>query len=136
MSDIALYDTTLRDGTQYEGISLSVKDKIAITQKLDELGIHYIEGGWPGSNPKDEEFFEIIRDVELKTATMVAFGSTRKANIAASEDLNLKALLDANTSVITLVGKCWDLHVTRVLETSLEENLSMISDSISYLKQQ
>ena len=133
MSTVTLYDTTLRDGTQGEGISLSVADKLAICQRLDELGIHYIEGGWPGSNPRDAEFFERAKSMTLSNATLTAFGSTRRANISADEDANLATLLDAETKVVTLVGKSWDLHVTRVLETSLEENLAMISDSVAFL---
>ena len=133
MSTLTLYDTTLRDSTQGEGISLSVADKLAICQRLDELGVHYIEGGWPGSNPRDAEFFERAKSMTLCSATLTAFGSTRRANISAAEDANLAALLEADTSVVTLVGKCWDLHVTRVLETSLEENLAMISDSVAFL---
>ena len=133
MVDIKLYDTTLRDGTQYEGISLSVEDKLKITLKLDELGIHYLEGGWPGANPKDVEYFAKARSLKLRHATLAAFGSTRRARITAEQDVNLKALVDAGTSVITLVGKTWDLHVTRILETSLEENLAMISDSVAFL---
>ena len=115
MSNVALYDTTLRDGTQGEGISLSVADKLAICRRLDELGVHYIEGGWPGSNPRDAEFFERAKSMTLANATLTAFGSTRRANISASEDANLAALLEAETPVVTLVGKSWDLHVTRVL---------------------
>ena len=133
MPKVYLYDTTLRDGAQGEGISLSVEDKIAICRKLDELGAHYIEGGWPGSNPRDAEFFERAKTLRLRHATLTAFGSTRHANIDAAEDANLAALLDAETEVATLVGKCWDLHVERVLETSLEENLAMISDSVAFL---
>ena len=125
MSTLNLYDTTLRDGTQGEGISLSVADKLAICERLDELGVHYIEGGWPGSNPRDAEFFERAKSMTLAGATLTAFGSTRRANISAEEDGNLAALLDAETPVVTLVGKSWDLHVTRVLETSLEENLAI-----------
>ncbi len=133
MSILTLYDTTLRDGTQGEGISLSVTDKIAICRRLDELGVHYIEGGWPGSNPRDAEFFERAKSLRLDNAILTAFGSTRRANINAHEDANIAALLEAETPVVTLVGKSWDLHVTRVLETSLEENLAMISDSVAYL---
>ena len=133
MSTLTLYDTTLRDGPQGEGISLSVADKLAICQRLDELGVHYIEGGWPGSNPRDAEFFECAKSMTLCNATLTAFGSTRRANISAAEDANLAALLEADTPVVTLVGKCWDLHVTRVLETSLEENFAMISDSVAFL---
>jgi 2-isopropylmalate synthase len=134
MAQVELYDTTLRDGAQYEGISLSVEDKLAITRKLDKLGVHYIEGGWPGSNPRDAEFFERTKGLRLENATLAAFGSTRRASISAAEDANILALLDAETPVVTLVGKSWDLHVTRVLETSLEENLAMISDSVAFLK--
>ena len=133
MSNVAIYDTTLRDGAQGEGISLSVEDKLAICRKLDDLGVHYIEGGWPGSNPRDAEFFERAKSLTLANATLTAFGSTRRANISAAQDANLAALLDAETPVVTLVGKSWDLHVTRVLETSLEENLAMISDSVAFL---
>ena len=136
MPTLSLYDTTLRDGTQGEGISLSVADKLAICKRLDELGVHYIEGGWPGSNPRDAEFFERAKSVRLNNATLTAFGSTRRANISAGEDANLAALLEAETPVVTLVGKSWDLHVTRVLETSLEENLAMISDSVAFLVEQ
>ena len=134
MTQVELYDTTLRDGAQYEGISLSVNDKLAITRKLDELGIHYIEGGWPGSNPKDAEYFVRAREVNLSHATLAAFGSTRRAGISADQDTNIVALIDSSAAVVTLVGKAWDLHVTRVLDTSMEENLSMIYDSIAHLK--
>jgi 2-isopropylmalate synthase len=134
MATVQLYDTTLRDGAQQEGISLSVEDKLKICQKLDELGIDFIEGGWPGSNPKDTEFFAQAQNLRLAHSTLVAFGSTRHANSQAGKDLNLQALLQAKTRVATIVGKAWDKQVTRVLETTLEENLSMITDSISYLR--
>jgi 2-isopropylmalate synthase len=134
MVRVQLYDTTLRDGAQQEGISLSVEDKLKICQKLDELGIDFIEGGWPGSNPKDTEFFARAQNLSLTHSTMVAFGSTRRSNCRAEEDANLQALLQAETKVVTIVGKASDKQVTRVLETTLEENLSMITDSISYLK--
>ncbi len=134
MSAVQLYDTTLRDGAQQEGISFSVEDKLKIVQKLDELGIDFIEGGWPGSNPKDTEFFARAQELNLSHATVVAFGSTRRSSCRADEDANLQALLEARTRVVAIVGKSWDKQVTQVLETSLEENLSMISDSISYLK--
>ncbi|MCS7207396.1 MAG: citramalate synthase [Dehalococcoidia bacterium] len=134
MYQVALYDTTLRDGAQQEGIALSVEDKLRITQRLDAFGIPYIEGGWPGSNPKDAEYFARVRHLPLKQATVVAFGSTRKAHTPVEQDANIRALLEAQTAVVTLVGKTWDLHVTRVLETSLEENLAMIRDSIVYLR--
>ncbi len=131
---VELYDTTLRDGAQMEGMSLSVEDKLKITRKLDELGVDYIEGGWPGSNPKDAEFFARAQSLELKHARMVAFGSTRKAGGDAAGDPNLRALLDAQTSVVTLVGKTHDMHVRDVLETSLEENVAMIADSVRLMK--
>ena len=131
---VILYDTTLRDGTQQEGISLTVKDKLDITTRLDDLGIHIIEGGWPFSNPKDEEYFRRVKGLNLKTARVAAFGSTRRAGISAEQDGNLLALIASEAPIVTLVGKTWDLHVTEVLETSLEENVLMISDSISYLK--
>ncbi len=134
MPIVQLYDTTLRDGAQQEGISFSVEDKLKIAQKLDELGIDFIEGGWPGSNPKDTEFFSRARDLKLSQAFLVAFGSTRRPNGSVEKDINLQALLEAGTSVVTLVGKAWDKQVTHVLETTLAENLGMISDSINYLK--
>ncbi len=131
---IELYDTTLRDGSQSEGISLSVEDKLRITQRLDELGIHYIEGGWPGSNPKDMEYFQRVKDLKLKNAKVVAFGSTRRANNPASKDKNLKALLESGVEIVTIFGKTWDLHVRDVFGVSLKENLKMIEDSIAYLR--
>jgi 2-isopropylmalate synthase len=134
MSTVQLYDTTLRDGAQQEGISLSVEDKLKICQKLDELGIDFIEGGWPGSNPKDTEFFARAQNLCLTNSTLVGFGSTRRMNSRVEEDLNLQALFEAKTKVVTIVGKAWDKQVTRVLETTLDENLSMITDSISYLE--
>ncbi len=136
MAQVQLYDTTLRDGAQQEGISLSVEDKLKITRKLDELGVTFIEGGWPGSNPKDIEYFKSVRSLPLAHATIAAFGSTRRAGVAAKDDANLQALLQSEAPVITLVGKSWDLHVTHILETSLEENLAMISDSVAYLRSQ
>lgn len=133
---IYLYDTTLRDGTQREGISLSVADKIKIAQELDKFGMHYIEGGWPGSNPKDAAFFAQAAKMKWKHAKIAAFGSTRHANSNVEHDPNIKALMDAQTPVVTLVGKSWTLHVTHVLETTLEENLAMIRDSVAYFKAQ
>ncbi len=133
MPKLELYDTTLRDGAQMEGMSLSVEDKLKIARKLDELGVHYIEGGWPGSNPKDAEFFVRAQSLNLQHARLAAFGSTRKAGGEAANDANLRALLDARTPVVTLVGKTSDLHVREVLETSLEENLAMIADSVRYV---
>jgi 2-isopropylmalate synthase len=132
--NIHLFDTTLRDGTQSEGLSLSVEDKLKIARLLDGFGIHFIEGGWPGSNPKDVEFFRRARQLGLKHAKLTAFGSTRKAGIRADEDANLKALLDAQTPVVCIFGKSWTLHVTKVLGTTVEENLAMIGDSVAYLK--
>ena len=134
MARIQLYDTTLRDGAQQEGISFSVEDKLKICQKLDEIAIDFVEGGWPGSNPKDSEFFARARNLRLTHSTLVAFSSTRRSNCRAEEDSNLQALLEARTRVVTVVGKAWDKQITRVLETTLEENISMITDSISYLR--
>ena len=134
MQQVTIYDTTLRDGTQMEGMSLSVGDKLKLASKLDELGVHLIEGGWPGSNPKDIEFFKKAQKLELTNATIVAFGSTRKAGNTVEQDANLLALLNSKAPVITLVCKSWDMHVEQVLETSLEENLAMISESIKFLR--
>jgi 2-isopropylmalate synthase len=134
MAAVQIYDTTLRDGAQREGISFSVTDKLKIAQKLDELGVHFIEGGWPGSNPKDAEFFTKARDLALSGSVIAAFGSTRRPRSKAEDDPNLQAVLDAGTEMVTLVGKSWDRHVTQVLETTPEENLLMIADSIRYLK--
>ncbi|MFA5604255.1 MAG: citramalate synthase [Dehalococcoidales bacterium] len=131
---IQLYDTTLRDGAQKEGISFSVVDKLNIAGKLDELGIHYIEGGWPGSNPKDIEFFNKAHELNLKNAKLVAFGSTRRANGKAEDDATLASLVEAKTDIVTLVSKCSARQVTQVLETTLEENINMITDSTEYLK--
>jgi 2-isopropylmalate synthase len=131
---VLLYDTTLRDGSQREGISYSVDDKLKIARRLDEFGIHYIEGGWPGSNPKDLAFFERARSLKLKQARLAAFGMTLKKGARPETDANLQALLEAGTPVVTLVGKSWDLHVTEVLETTLEENLAMIARSVAYFK--
>jgi 2-isopropylmalate synthase len=131
---VELYDTTLRDGTQMEGISLSVDDKLKIARRMDELGVHYIEGGWPGSNPKDVEFFARAAELNLKNARLAAFGATRRAGGRADTDANLKALLEASTPVVTIVAKAHDRHVTHVLETTLEENLAMVADSVRYLK--
>ena len=133
MSKVKLYDTTLRDGSQGEGISYSVTDKIGIARELDELGIHYIEGGWPGSNPKDMEFFLKMNKSRLKNAELVAFGSTRRPRTKASDDPNLKALVKSGALVVTIFGKTWDLHITDVLKTTLEENLSMIKDTVAFL---
>lgn len=131
---VDLYDTTLRDGTQREGISLSADDKVRITRLLDELGVHYIEGGWPGSNPKDVEYFERIRDLDLQNATVCAFSYTGRADQAIDEDPNLQQLLTAGTDVVTIVGKTWTLHVDEVLRVSHDENLRMIEETIRYLR--
>jgi len=136
MHQVKLYDTTLRDGVQGEGISFSTADKIRITEKLDSLGINYIEGGWPGSNPKDIEFFKRVKKINLKTAKITAFGSTRRKNIDACKDTNIRMLLEADTPVVTIFGKTWLLHVTDVLHASSEENLKMISDSIRCLRKE
>lgn len=135
MTQIFIYDTTLRDGTQGEGVSLSCNDKLKIAKKLDEFGAHYIEGGWPGSNPKDAEFFTRQHELNLKHAKIAAFGSTRYKNTTCERDANIQALVDANTPVVTLVGKSWDLHVHHILETDPEENLEMIADSVLYFKE-
>jgi len=134
-NQLIVYDTTLRDGTQSEGISLSLEDKIKIAQRLDDFGMDYIEGGWPGSNPKDMEFFRRAKDMEWSQAKIAAFGSTRKANSKASEDNNIKLLLEAETPVVTIFGKSWDLHVREGLRATLDENLDMIRDSVSFLKE-
>ena len=131
---ILIYDTTLRDGTQGEQVSFSAEEKLRITQKLAELGVHYIEGGWPGSNPKDMRFFQMAKETRLKAAPLTAFGSTRRANTLPEKDPNLQALLQAETLTIAIFGKSWDLHVTEILGVPLEENLAMISDSVRYLK--
>ncbi len=134
MTHITVYDTTLRDGSQAEGISYSLEGKLRIAQKLDEFGIPYIEGGWPGSNVKDAEFFQRARTLSLKQARIAAFGSTRKAGLSCEADPQIRMLLDAETPVVTLFGKTWDLHVLRVLETTLEENLAMIRESVAYFR--
>ena len=134
MKRVYLYDTTLRDGAQQEGISFRVSDKLKITQKLDDLGIDYIEGGWPGANPKDTEFFARVRDLKLKTAVVVAFGSTRRVDVKVNEDTGLKTLVQSGAKAANIVGKTWDRQVKQVLETSLENNLAVISESIAFLK--
>jgi 2-isopropylmalate synthase len=134
MRNVLIYDTTLRDGAQGEGISYSVMDKIRIAEKLDELGVHYIEGGWPGSNPKDMEFYLKMSKKRLKQSRMVAFGSTRRPHTKAESDANLRSFLKSKTDIATVFGKTWDLHVKDVLKTTLEENLKMISDTVSYLR--
>jgi len=137
MKKVYIYDTTLRDGAQSEGISFSVKDKIRIARKLDELGIDFIEGGWPGSNPKDDEFFaEAAKNLKLKKSKLTAFGSTRRAGGQTASDAVIQGLLKAETKYLTIFGKSWDLHVKQILKTTLKENLKMIEDSIRYLRKE
>jgi 2-isopropylmalate synthase len=132
--EIQLFDTTLRDGTQGEGLSLSVEDKLKIARLLDQFGVHFIEGGWPASNPKDSEFFRRALGLGLRRAKLTAFGATRKAGGRAEEDANLRGLLEAETPAVAIFGKSWLLHVRRVLGTTPEENLAMIGDSVAFLK--
>lgn len=134
-ADFHVYDTTMRDGAQQEGLNLSVQDKLAIAQHLDDLGVGYIEGGWPGSNPKDTEFFAIAaKELDLRHATLAAFGATRRAGVAAADDPLIAALRDSGASVVTLVAKSHDQHVLKALRTTLEENLAMVRDSVEYLR--
>jgi 2-isopropylmalate synthase len=133
MRSIQIYDTTLRDGTQGEGVSLSLQDKLQITERLDELGIDFVEGGYPASNPKDAEYFQRVRDLKLSHAKICAFGMTRRRGMKAADDVGIQALLAAETPVVTIVGKTWDFHVTEVLRVSLQENLDMIAETIEYL---
>lgn len=134
MKRIFIYDSTLRDGAQAQGISFTVEDKLKIVSKLDKLGISYIEAGNPGSNPKDLEFFERVKKLELKNAKLAAFGSTRRPKIRVNEDANVQSLLKADTGVVAIFGKAWDFHVTEVLKTTLEENLLMIKETLSFFK--
>jgi 2-isopropylmalate synthase len=133
---LTIYDTTLRDGAQGEGISFSSADKVRIAERLDAFGIHYIEGGWPGSNPKDMDFFQAVAGRKVKTAKIAAFGSTRHANTKCKDDPQIDMLLKASTPVVTMVGKTWSLHVAEVLRTTPEENLAMIGDSVRFFKAQ
>lgn len=133
---VELFDSTLRDGAQGEGVSFSVEDKLGIVKALDELGIPYIEAGNPGSNPKDLEFFKRAHKLDLKHAQLVAFGSTRRKNCNAADDTNLKALVNAGTKAVAVFGKCWLLHVREILSTTAQENFRMISDTCRYLKEQ
>lgn len=131
---VDIYDTTLRDGSQLEGISLTVDDKIRIAEQLDRLGVAFIEGGWPGANPKDDEFFARARtELELSTSQFVAFGSTRRAKGKVDSDQTLANLVAAGTDVVCIVGKCWDYHVTEALNTTLDEGIAMVADSVEYL---
>jgi len=131
---VQLYDTTLRDGTQGTGISFSVQDKIRVAERLDAFGIDYIEGGFPGSNPKDAEFFREARRRTWKHAKIAAFGATRRGGLKVENDAQVKLLLDAETPAVTIVGKTWPIQVTEVLGVTLEENLAMIADTVEYLK--
>src|SRR5438093_3804789 len=131
MAQIQIYDTTLRDGSQGEGVNFSLQDKLLITQKLDELGFDFIEGGYPLSNPKDSEYFQRARDLDLKHAVIVAFGMTRRRGVAAEDDTGMVALRDSGAKICTVVGKTWDLHVFEVLRVDEAENLAMIRDSVA-----
>ncbi|SCY87779.1 citramalate synthase [Desulfoluna spongiiphila] len=134
MEPVLIFDTTLRDGAQGENISFSPEDKIKVAQRLDDMGIHYIEGGWPGSNPAADRFFELARSTEFVTARITAFGSTRRQGIPAEEDANLKALVACGSPAITIFGKTWDLHVVDIMGNTLSENLAMIEESVAFLK--
>jgi 2-isopropylmalate synthase len=133
--EIEIYDTTLRDGSQGEGINFSVQDKLHIAARLDSFGVHYIEGGWPGSNPKDIEFFNQAKLKKFRRAKLAAFGSTRRKDIAAPDDEQVRLLLEAETPVVTIFGKTWLLHVKKVLRTTPDENLAMIADTVGFLKE-
>ena len=133
-TQVDIYDTTLRDGSQLEGISLTVDDKLRIAEQLDRLGVAFIEGGWPGANPKDDEFFERAKtELDLSTSTFVAFGSTRRSKGKVDSDQTLTNLVAAGTEVVCIVGKCWDYHVTEALKTTLDEGVAMVADSVEYL---
>ncbi len=134
MKKIEIYDTTLRDGAQSEGINFSASDKLKIIQKLDELGVDYIEAGWPGANPKDVEVFREVKNLNLQHSTIAAFGSTKKPTIKVEDDVVLKMLLEAETDIVTIFGKTWDFHVIHALGTTLDENLKMIFESVDYLR--
>jgi len=134
MKKIHVYDTTLRDGAQSEDVSFTVEDKVQIAERLDALGVHYVEGGWPGSNPRDEEFFRAVKKAGLRHAKVAAFGSTARAGVRPSEDRNLRLCLRAETAVVTIVGKTWDLHVREDLRIPLEQNLEVLHDSMAYLR--
>ena len=134
MKKLEIYDTTLRDGSQSEEINFSVEDKLRITERLDDFGIHFIEGGWPGTNPKDSEYFRKVRRLDLRSSRIVAFGSTHRAGIKAERDPNLRALLDTETGVVTVFGKSWDFQVKHALRIDLEKNIEIINNSVAYLK--
>jgi 2-isopropylmalate synthase len=134
VGEIEIYDTTLRDGTQGEGVAFSVADKLRVAERLDAFGVHYIEGGWPGSNPKDIEFFERAKQKTFRRARLAAFGSTRRKDVRVERDEQVRLLLDAAAPVVTIYGKTWLLHVLQVLQTTPEENLAMIEDTVRHLK--
>jgi len=134
MKSIKIYDTTLRDGSQAENVSFTVEDKVRIAHKLDDAGVHYLEGGWPGSNPKDVDFFKRVKQTAFKNIRVTAFGSTRAPSKKVDKDVNLRKLLEVETEAITIFGKSWDMHVKEALQTTLDENLRMISESLQYLK--
>src|SRR5256885_6342359 len=132
MTRIFIYDTTLRDGSQGEGVNFSLEDKLLLTRRFDDLGIDFIEGGYPLSNPKDHEYFRAVRKLALKHARVAAFGMTRRKGVRPQDDTCITALIESEAELITIVGKTWDLHVREVLNTTLEENLRMIADSVAY----
>ena len=134
-SQVEIYDTTLRDGSQREGLSLTVHDKLRVAEQLDNLGVHYIEGGWPGANPKDEEFFaRAPAELRLERSELVAFGSTRRAGVQADDDDVLRNLVKAHTSTVCIVAKSWDYHVREALRTTEEEAIAMAADSVDFLR--
>src|SRR3954452_6791293 len=135
MSRVQIYDTTLRDGAQGEGVNFSLQDKLLIARRLDECGFDFVEGGYPLSNPKDAEFFQRIAEQPLKNSRLCAFGMTRRRGVRAADDPGMKALVESRAPVITIVGKTHDFHVTEVLRVSLDENLAMIRETIAYLRQ-
>ncbi len=134
METMRIYDTTLRDGTQGENISFSADEKLAIARRLDKMGVHYVEGGWPGSNPRDMHFFDLARRETFDTTRLAAFGATRRPGIAVEDDANVRALIDSRAPAVAVFGKTWNLHVTQIMRNTLEENLAMISDTVSCLK--
>ncbi|MEY4546982.1 MAG: hypothetical protein RL685_3177, partial [Pseudomonadota bacterium] len=134
MASLEIYDTTLRDGTQGFGVDLSLADKLALTEELDALGVAFIEGGWPGSNPKDRAYFEEVRSRGLGRGKIAAFGSTRRGGVRAEEDPNLRALVDSRSDVTCIFGKSWDLHIAEALRVSEEDNLRMIAESVEFLR--
>src|SRR5260221_4881033 len=134
MGRIQIYDTTLRDGSQGEGINFSLHDKLLLTKRLDDLGVDFIEGGYPLSNPKDADYFREVRNLGLKHAKVAAFGMTRRKDTPPERDTCLKALLDSQAPLIAIVGKTWDMQVTEVINTSLDENLRMIGDSVAHCR--